>query len=194
MATKSNVHIQRFCGDQITAEAFPDNAETKQILEAKKQKLIDSGFAFADLSERHNFDVYWLQPSSFGTHASIVFTSNGEHCVTAEIGWYTPGGQYHVIPNATWFKWSEHLERTKNMTKCGTVYKSCNELIEAGITAAKRFGAYRKYTNNCQNYCNCVLDIIGLYARWTDIGVALVFSNILAPVVWLGMKIREMFG
>ena len=194
MATKSNVHIQRFCGDQIVAQAFPDNEETKEILKNNKQKLIESGFAPADLSEKYNFTVYWLQPSRFGSHASIVFTSNGEHCVTAEIGWYTPEGQCHVLPNSIWFKLSEHSERTKNMTKCGTVYKSCNELIEAGISAAKRLGTYGKYTNNCQNYCNYVLELIGLGRRWTDIGAVLAVSNVLAPVVWLGMKIRENVG
>ena len=80
------------------------------------------------------------------------------------------------------------------MKKCGTVFKTANELIEAGIQAAKRFGEYSKYTNNCQNYCNCVLEIIGLEKQWTDTGIILTVSNVLAPLVYAAMKIREYFG
>ena len=176
----------------MTAKAFVDNDETRAIIKLNKQKLVDSGFALPDLSKKYKMTVYWLQ-SGFAKHASLVFTSNGEHCVTAEIAWYTPGGVYHVIPHSSWFKLSEHPERTEKMLKCGTVHKSTNDLIEAGIKAAKNFGAYEKYTNNCQSYCNCVLEMIGLDARWTDTGLVLAGSTVLAPVVYAAMKARQAF-
>ena len=191
MAGKSRV--QRFCGDQMTAKAFIDNSETREILKRQHKDLTERGFLPADMSQRIWFDVYWLQPSSFGSHASLVFTSNQKHCVTAEIQWYVPDGVHHVLPFANGFKWSEHPERTRNMKKCGRVLKSADKLIAAGIRAAKRFGGYGKYTNNCQNYCNCVLGSVGLRKRWTDIGIVLACSNVLAPLVYLAMMLREDF-
>lgn len=180
--------VEGFCGDVVRADAFVDNDDTAELLQRQQEKLARDGFLPADMNECYNFDVYWLQ-GRFARHASIVFTSNGEHCVTAELQWYTGTGTHTCLPWANGFKMSEH--RHRRMERRGTVWRSARQIIKAGIRAMKRFGEYGKLTNNCQDYCNLVLDELGLQQRLTDTDRVLLATTVLAPFVYLGMKFRE---
>ncbi len=184
--------VVRFCGDVMSAEAFLDNDNTTEILGKQQKKLAEEGFLPSDMDAVCTFHVYWLQ-GDFAKHASIVFTSNNEHCVTAELQWFTPPPtfQHTCLPWANGFLLSQNQSRTSKMTKCGTVRRSARQVILAGIQAMRRFGSYGKYTNNCQNYCNLVLEVLGLSTQWTDTGKMLVISNVFAPLVYLGFKARE---
>ena len=65
----------------MTAKAFIDDAATREHLKGEENKLAERGFLPAKMDRAYSFDVYWMQPSRFGTHASLVFTSNNRNLV-----------------------------------------------------------------------------------------------------------------
>lgn len=166
---------QGFCGDVVTAEPFAENNVTKQILKDQQKKLARNGLLPEDMDTAYTFSVYWLQ-SDFARHASIVYSPDGEHFLTAELQWYFDrNGTRRCLPWVNGFKMSEHKDRRSKMTLCGWVRVSTSLIIAAGVLAMRRFGKYGKLTNNCQNYCNLVLAELGLPQQWTDTQQHLLF-------------------
>ena len=136
--------VQRFCGDVISAGKFLDNSETTKILKAQQDKLAKEGFLPSDMDAVCKFHVYWFQSSDFGKHASLVFTSNKEHCVTTELQWYAPSGVHTCLPWANGFLLSHYPERSSNMRYIGAVKSSAKSLIDAGIRAMRKIRQVRE--------------------------------------------------
>lgn len=179
----------------IGAEAFQDDTSSRDALEKQEEKLRNQGFLPSDMRQNLEFMVYWLQGSKFWSHASIVFTSDKKHYVTAELQWYFIDGTRHVLPWANYFFDESIVASTRrNLTRIGTVKMTAQELIDAGIAAMKKFGKYHRYTNNCQNYCNLVLEEIKLKKQWTSFNLSLLASGPFAPFLYGAAKLRETFN
>ena len=158
--------LSTFDCQDFHAKPFVWSDEAKQDIKDTWREIDDA--LPCDLKAPYLFTVYWW--SSTYTHTSLVFTSDEHHFCTAELGFSgsEADGTLRVRP------YSEALDRERvercrgGWKKIGHVYRSTNDLISTGLQEISKFGAYHKIKNNCQDYCNLLLEELGLPTQTVD--------------------------
>ena len=144
------------CND-VFAEPMLD---TEQYLEKYKQQLIELGKQnlLPNLNTKMKYKVYSIQGSRFGSHKSIVLTTNDEQFVSVELGFIEIDGLNHIYPA------TEKIDKAlkPKMKYLGVIEATGEDLIGKAVAVMKHFGSYFKYRNNCQNFCNMYIEAIGL--------------------------------
>ena len=144
------------CND-VFAEPMLD---TEQYLEKYKQQLIelDKQNLLPNLNTKMKYKVYSIQGSRFGSHKSIVLTTNDEQYVSVELGFIKIDGKKHIYPA------TEKIDKAlkPKMKYLGVIEATGEDLIGKAVAVMKHFGSYFKYRNNCQNFCNMYIEAIGL--------------------------------
>ena len=144
------------CND-VFAEPMLDADEylkeyKQQLIELDKQNLLPN------LNTKMKYKVYSIQGSSFGSHKSIVLTTNDEQFVSVELGFIEIDGLNHIYPV------TEKIDKAlkPKMKYLGVIEATGEDLIGKAVAVMKHFGSYFKYRNNCQNFCNMYIEAIGL--------------------------------
>ena len=144
------------CND-VFAEPMLDADEylkeyKQQLIELDKQNLLPN------LNTKMKYKVYSIQGSRFGSHKSIVLTTNDEQFVSVELGFIEIDGLNHIYPV------TEKIDKAlkPKMKYLGVIEATGEDLIGKAVAVMKHFGSYFKYRNNCQNFCNMYIEAIGL--------------------------------
>ena len=134
--------------------------DTEQYLEKYKQQLIELGKQnlLPNLNTKMKYKVYSIQGSRFGSHKSIVLTTNDEQFVSVELGFTKINGKKHIYPATR--KIDKDLK--PKMEYLGEIEDTGEDLIGKAVAVMKHFGSYFKYCNNCQDFCNMYMEAIGL--------------------------------
>ena len=143
--------------DEVFAEPMLDAAEYleeywQQLIELERQNLLPN------LNTKLKYKVYSIQGSRFGSHKSIVLTTNDEQFVSVELGFIKIDGKKRIYPV------TEKIDKAlkPKMKYLGVVEATGEDLIDKAVSVMKRFGSYFKYCKNCQNFCNMYTEAIGL--------------------------------
>ena len=143
--------------DEVFAEPMRD---TEQYLEKYRQQLmeLDRQNLLPNLNTMLKYKVYSIQGSRFGSHKSIVLTTNDEQFVSVELGFIEIDDKKHIYPV------TEKIDKAlkPKMKYLGTIEATGEDLIGKAVAVMKRFGSYFKYCKNCQNFCNMYIEAIGL--------------------------------
>ena len=178
-------------GDDIFAEPMLD---TEEYLKKYMQQLIKLGEQglLPDLTETLRYKVYSIQGSRFGSHKSIVLTTNGEQFVSVELGFIEIDGRKHIYPATE--KIDKALKPT--MKYLGEIEATGEYLIGKAVEVMKHFGSYFKYRNNCQNFCNKYLEAIGLEQAQTltDAAKAAIITIIGCIIAFVFAFMRRLDG
>ena len=137
-----------------------------------------------DLDEPLTYKVYSISGSHFGTHKSIVLTTNDKHFITVELDFKTFDDKKHIYPRTRELPSSikPHLK------EIGEIKAKGLDLIVKAVAVMKRFGSYNKLSNNCQDFCNKYLEAIGLKGSLTDVD-KLAIGTIVGGIMLLGVVI-----
>ena len=126
------------------------------------------------------YKVYSIQGSEFGSHKSIVLTTDDEHFVTVELGFIIVHGKKHIYPV------TKQLPKSmkSKMEYIETIEAKGQGLIGKAVLVMKHFGSYGKLCNNCQDFCNMYLEAIGLKKaqKLTDGELAVITGGALGAI------------
>ena len=167
-----------------TGEIFAEPMlDTEDYLQEYKEQLteLDGKGLLPPLDLILEYKVYTIRGNKFGAHKSIVLTTDDEHFVTVELGFFKVGSKKHIYPATQSIDKSEKYK----MQHLGTIKATGQELIGKAIAVMKKFGSYFKFCNNCQDYCNMYAEAIGLKHAQTltdgdKVGLAALLAAILA--------------
>lgn len=124
----------------------------EQLIELDKKGLLPK------LDATLTYKVYSIRGSKFGTHKSIVLTTDDQHFITVELGFIPVDGKKHIYPVTR----ELHPSNKPKLEYLGTVKAKGQDLIAKAVAVMKRFGNYFKFCKNCQDFCNKYLEEIGL--------------------------------
>ena len=156
--------------------------DTDEYLKVYCKQLVDldkKGF-LPRLDEILKYKVYSIQGSEFGSHKSIVLTTDDEHFVTVELGFRTVSGKKHIYPVTR--PLDESMK--SKMEYIETIEAKGQDLIRKAVLVMKHFGSYFKLCKNCQDFCNMYLEAIGLKKaqKLTDVDLAVITGGTIAAI------------
>eukprot|EP00039_Didymoeca_costata_P032901 m.39801 g.39801 ORF g.39801 m.39801 type:complete len:183 (+) comp9593_c0_seq3:334-882(+) len=126
------------------------------------ERFLDDLIPFAgqlpDLKQARTFSVYSLS-SGFGSHESIVFSSDGKNYLTVELGFEDAvDGVRRIRPICRPIT-GETIAKLKYI---GTTMTTAERIIGAALDTMASLGTYVKGFTDCQRYCRLVLQELRL--------------------------------
>ena len=149
--------MDKLCSD-VFAEPMLDNDDFLRDYAEALQSLQDQKVLPRDMKEEMPFKVYSIEGSGCGPHRSVVLSSNDKTFFTVELGLIKVHGTKRIYPVTEEFDAS----KKSKLSYHGEVKMSAGTLISRAVATMKKFGSYFKFCNNCQHFCNCYLESIGL--------------------------------
>ncbi|CAB4003004.1 Hypothetical predicted protein [Paramuricea clavata] len=151
-------------GNDVFAEPMPEPMP-ETFLENyfdDLRELKAAGHLPSNFEEVMSYSVYSLRGSTIGAHKSIVLSPDDQHFFSIELG-FTETVEDGVIKKRIYPATKKiDAKYKKNLVKHGNLKASTATLLAKGVATMRKFGTYFKYCNNCQNYCNYYLEVIGL--------------------------------
>ena len=126
--------------------------------ENELRALQNSGDLPSEFKKKMTYKVYSFEGSGYGSHRSIVLSSDDKRFFSMELGFIKVDGIKRIYPVTQ--KIDANLK--PKFTFHGTVKMSTGKLLSLGVATMKQFGNYSKFGNNCQDFCNYYLEAIGL--------------------------------
>ena len=176
------------CND-VFAEPMLDDEQFLEKYSKKLRALQKEGHLPLDFNKEVPYKVYSFEGSGYGSHRSIVLSTDDERFFSIELGFIKVNGIKRIYPVTRKIDASFKPKFTFH----GTVNMSTATLLSRGIATMKNFGSYFKFCNNCQNFCNYYLEAIelGKTKKMTDgekAGIIAIASGIIALLFTLMLK------
>ena len=113
--------------------------------------------------------VYKFSSSRMFKHHSLFFVCESSdykttHGFTIELRVLVDGTRAMVNPYTCFYPSSV----STYLSTLGTVTDSAKEIMEQGLQCLADFGDYKKYSNNCQDYCSKLAKELDMKQPWTD--------------------------
>lgn len=166
----------------LTAVFAEPMLDSDEYLQEYRDQLIElnSKGLLPRLDQTLTYKVYSIGGSKFGSHKSIVLTTNDKQFLTVELGFITVDGKKHIYPVTR----ELHESSKSKLEYLGTIKAKGEDLIGKAVAVMKRFGSYFKFCKNCQDFCNMYVEAIGLkQAQSLTDGDKVAITAILAGII-----------